>query len=87
MRSKTGTQIITIHILSNNSKIKDNQAMKFGQFIEYKLKNIVLQKPYTKCVTETSTRPFYIKSKLRVLSLDKKSKVETKVKTTCFYII
>ena len=33
MTSQTGPQIITIHILSNISRSKDNKAMKFGQLI------------------------------------------------------
>ena len=45
MTSQTGQQIITIHILSNISRSKDNQAMKFDQLIEYKIKNISLQNP------------------------------------------
>ena len=32
--------------------------MKFGQYIEYKMKNIFLEKSYTKCVRETIPRPF-----------------------------
>ena len=33
MTSKTGKQIITIHILPNISRSKGNKIMKFGQFI------------------------------------------------------
>ena len=40
MRSKPGTQAITIEILSNISSSKGNQAMKFGQLIEYNIRNI-----------------------------------------------
>ena len=42
--SKCMTQIITIHILPNISRSKDNQTVKFGQFIEYNMRNIFLQK-------------------------------------------
>ena len=31
-----------MQILPNISRNKDNQAMKFGQFIEYNMKNIFL---------------------------------------------
>ena len=31
-----------MQILPNISRSKDNQAMKFGQFIEYNMKNIFL---------------------------------------------
>ena len=33
-------QTITIHILYNISRIKDNQEMKFGQSIEYDMRKI-----------------------------------------------
>ena len=33
MASQTGQQVITMHILPNNSRSKRNQAMKFGQLI------------------------------------------------------
>ena len=36
MTSRIGQQIIAIHILPNISKGKGNEAMKFGQLIEYK---------------------------------------------------
>ena len=32
---------------------KGNQAMKFGQLIEYNMKNIFVEKSYTKCAGET----------------------------------
>ena len=35
MTSQPGEQTITIHILSNISRSKDNQTMKLGQVIEY----------------------------------------------------
>ena len=38
--------------------------MKFGQIWEYNMKNIFLEKPYTKCGGETSPRPFSEKLKL-----------------------
>ena len=43
--------------------------MKFGQLIEYNLKNIILEKSYTKCGEETSPRPFSGKLELSI-SLD-----------------
>ena len=48
--------------------------MKFGQLIEYNMKNIFLVKSYTKCGEETSPRPFSGKLKLSI-SLDQPSKV------------
>ena len=35
------------------SRRKGNKAMKFGQLIEYKTRNIFLNKSYTKCGGET----------------------------------
>ena len=48
--------------------------MKFGQLIDCNMKNIFLEKSYTKCNKETSPRPFSEKSKLSK-SLDQQSKV------------
>ena len=48
MTSQSGKQTIAIHILSNISRSRGNQTMKFNQLIEYNLKNIFLEKSYTK---------------------------------------
>ena len=45
MMSQTGAQTITIYILSEYSKSKGNQKMKFDQLIKYSMRNILLQKP------------------------------------------
>ena len=55
--------------------------MKFGQLIEYNLKNIFLEKSYTKCCEETIPRPFFTKSNLSI-SLDQYSKVYI----FCFFV-
>ena len=78
--------------------------MNTGQLLEYNLRNIFLEKSYTKCGGETIPRSFYKKSKLTI-SLDQYSKVlyvlflllfvklrtieivETKLQTTCFYLV
>ena len=39
MTAKTGQRIIAIHILSNIPRSTGNQAMEFGQLIEYNMKN------------------------------------------------
>ena len=44
MTLQPGLQTIAIQILPNISQSKGNQAMKFGQLIEYKKRNIFLQK-------------------------------------------
>ena len=64
MTSQPGYKTIAIHILTNISRSKDNQAMKFGQLIEYNLRNIFLKKYYIKCGGETIPRLFFKKSKL-----------------------
>ena len=48
--------------------------MKFGQLIEYNMRNIFLEKSYTKSGKETIPRPFSRKSKL-TKSLDQYSKI------------
>ena len=56
--------------------------MKFGQLIEYKMRDIFAEKSYTKYSGETSRRPFSGKLKLtkpRINSL--------KFYTVCFYCI
>ena len=67
--SQPGKQRIAIHILPNISRSKDNQAIKFGQLIEYNMKNIFVEKSYTKYAGETIPRPLSKKSKLSI-SLD-----------------
>ena len=57
---------IAIHKLTNISRSKDNQAMKFGQLIEYNMSNIFLQKSYTKCCGDTIARPFSKRSNLSI---------------------
>ena len=56
-------------MLPNISRSKGNQTMKFGQLIECNMRNIFLEKSYTKCGGETSPRPFSEKLKLSI-SLD-----------------
>ena len=77
--------------------------MKFGQLIEYNMRNISVEKSYTKCAGETIPRPLHKKSKLSI-SLDQYYKVlnslfllyaylraiqysEYKLQTTRFYLI
>ena len=44
MTSKNGTQEVIINILTDIFESKDNQTMKFGQLIEYKVIDIFLPK-------------------------------------------
>ena len=66
MAPQPGKQTIGMHILPNISGSKGNQAMKFGQLIEYNMRNIFLEKSYTKFGGETIPRPFSEKSKLSI---------------------
>ena len=52
-------------ILSNISQSKDNQAMKPVQLMEYNLRNIFVEKSYTKRGGETIPRPFSNKNTLK----------------------
>ena len=58
--------------------------MKFGQLIEYNMRNIFVEKSYTKYGRETISRPFPKKSKLLIKGPSKYS--ETKLQNTCFYL-
>ena len=61
--------MIVIHILPNISKSTGNQTMKSGWLIECNMRNIFLEKLYTKCGGETSPRSFSEKLQLSI-SLD-----------------
>ena len=61
-------------LLPNVWRIKGNQTMKFDPLIDYNVRNIFLEKSYTKCDRETSARPFSKKLKLSI-SLDQESNV------------
>ena len=62
MASQCGSETIAIHILINISRSKDSQTTTFGQATQYNMRNIFLEKPYTKWGGETIPRPFYEKS-------------------------
>ena len=63
MTSQPEKQTIAIHIMLNISIGKGSQTMKFGQLIEYSMRNIL------KISGETISRPISKKSKLSI-SLD-----------------
>ena len=69
MTSQPGQKTIAIHILPNILRSNGTQTMKFGQLIEYNMRNIFVEKSYIKCGRETIPRPFSEKSKLSI-SLD-----------------
>ena len=74
MTWEIGKETITIHILPNISRTKGNQSMKLSQLLEYNMKNIFLEKSYTKYDGETNPRPFSKKSKLSMF-LDQQSEI------------
>ena len=75
MTSQPGKKTITINILSNISRGKDNQAMRFDQLINYNMRNIFLEKWIIhKMWWRNYSETLFQKSKLSI-SLDKFSKV------------
>ena len=48
MTSQTGKKTVAIHILPNISRGRDNKTVKLDQLIEYNMRNIFLEKSYTK---------------------------------------
>ena len=69
MTSQPEKQTIAIHIFPNISRSKGNNKVKFGQLIEYNMRNIFLEKSFIKWDRETIPRPFSKKPKL-CISLD-----------------
>ena len=58
MTSQPSQQTSSIYILPSNSRSNDNQTMKFVQLLKYNMKNIFVEKSYTKCSGETIPDPF-----------------------------
>ena len=56
LMSQTGKQTFTLHLFSNVSGRKVNQTMEYGQLIEYKVRNVFLEKWCKKCARKTSSR-------------------------------
>ena len=80
MTSQPGYQTIVIHTLPNISRRNGNETMKFGQLIECNMRNIFLEKSFTKCGGKTNPRLFSEKLKLSI-SLDN----SLKFYRVCFY--
>ena len=99
MARQIGQQITTTLALSSFSRSKGNQTIRFGQLIEYNMRNYFLGKSYKKCSGEASPRRFYKKFKIEHIyrssvwnvivypsnGLPKYIKIT--VLTTCFYLI
>ena len=75
MMSPPGKQDLAINILLNISRSKSNLPMKLVHLIKYDMRNIFLEKSYTKYGVEIVSRSFYKTSKSNI-PLD-----------TCFYLI
>ena len=69
MTSQPRKQTMAIHILPNIRRIKGNQIMKFGQLIQYDMRNTFREKTYAKCSGETTPRLFSKKPKLSIFQV------------------
>ena len=63
MTSQPGKQTIAIHIFPNISRSKGNQTIKFGQSIEYNMRNIFL-KNYARNMVEKLLQDPFVKIKI-----------------------
>ena len=77
----TVEQPFTIYLLQKISRNNDNWTIKFGQLIEYNMRNIFSENSNQKCGGETISRPFSKKSKLSI-SLDKHPEI---LNAVCFH--
>ena len=66
MTSQPRQKTIAIHILPNITRSKGNETMKVGHSREYNIKNIFLEKSYTKCAGKTIPKPFSKRSKVNI---------------------
>ena len=69
MTLQPSEETVVTHIFSNIARLKGNKTLRFGQLIEYNMRNTFLKKLSTKYGGKTSPRPFYGKLKLSI-SLD-----------------
>ena len=69
MMSQPRYQTIAILIMPNILRSKGNQTKKFYQLIKYNMRNIFVEKWFTKCGGATIPRPVSKKSK-STISLD-----------------
>ena len=58
-----------MYILPNISRSKGNKKLNFSQLMEYSMRNMFVEKSYSKWGGETIPRPFFKKSKFSI-SLD-----------------
>ena len=58
MTPQPGQQTIEIHILTNTSRSKDNQSIKFDRLKEYNMRNIFFEKSSQSVVEKLFSDPF-----------------------------
>ena len=58
MASLNGKLGITIQLLSNTLRSKDNHTTQFDQLIEYNMEHVFLENSYAKCGRQTSPKIF-----------------------------
>ena len=63
MMSQPGKQTIAIHIFPNISRSKGSQTIKFGQSIEYNMRNIFLEN-YARNMVEKLLQDPFVKIKI-----------------------
>ena len=64
MTWQTGKQTNAINKLRNISRYRINQTMEYGQLVEYNIRNIYLNRSYTKCGGNTIPKVFSKNSNL-----------------------
>ena len=82
MTSQPGKQTVAKNILPNILRSKANKTMKFVQLIEYNIRDVFLEKPYTKSGGKTIPRSFSKKWKWACLWIN-----SLKFYTLWFYCI
>ena len=101
--SQPGYLTIVIRMLPNISRNERNETAKFGELINYSMRNIFLEKLSTKCPGETIPDPFLKTQNWTYLWIDNlkfcticfyclpkwelSNYIETKLLTTYFYLI
>ena len=65
MTSQTSQKTIRIHILPNLSRSKGIQTKKFGQLLKYNMRNIFLEKSYTK-LAENAVPDVFLRKKIKI---------------------
>ena len=94
LTSQPGLQTIAIHILPNISRSKGNQTIKFGQLIEYNMRNIFHEKLFPDRFLKYPNWAFLWINSLRfytvcfhcIPSWGLSKYIWAKLQITCFYL-